>query len=174
MKNKSLYFFIILLTACTFGKKNNLQNRAFIYSEKTKKAQPIFKIYNNSKTTSVLYCKIRTVNLLSIFSSSKKQNRINYTLEGKVYLVGVDSPVDSFSISKDIATDTINKITEEINLQCKEGEKYIIEIKLIDNHKVSTTKHSINIDICGIKSSSKLLFILNQKVRFNICLPLCL
>ena len=167
MKNKSLYFFIILLTACTFGKKNNLQNRAFIYSEKTKKAQPIFKIYNNSKTTSVLYCKIRTVNLLSIFSSSKKQNRINYTLEGKVYLVGVDSPVDSFSISKDIATDTIKKITKEINLQCKEGERYILEIKLIDNHKVSTTNHSINIDRTTINKNDYLIFDKKNKLRFS-------
>ena len=167
MKNKSLYFFIILITACTFGKKNNLQNSAFIYSKQTKKTQAIFKTYNNSKTTSILYCKIKTVNLLSVFSSKEKQNKINYTLKGRVYLLGVDSPVDSFSINKDIASDTINKITEEINLECKEGEKYIIEINLIDNHKVSTTKHSINIDRTVINKNDYLIFDKKNKLKFG-------
>ena len=167
MKNKSLYFFIILLTACTFGKKNNLQNRAFIDSKKIKKVQVIFKIYNNSRTTSILYCKIRTANLLSLFSSKEKQNKINYTLEGKVYLVGVDSPVDSFSISKEIAIDTMNKITEKINLQCKEKEKYIIEISLIDHHKVSTTKHSINIDRAVINKNDYLILNKKNKLKFS-------
>ena len=60
---------------------------------------------------------------MSVFSTSEKQNKINYTLEGKLYVLGEDFAVDSFSISKDIATDTIKKITEEINLQCKEGER---------------------------------------------------
>ena len=167
MKNKSLYFFIILLTACAFGKKNNLQNRAFIYSENIKKAQPIFKTYNDGKTTCVLYCKIKTGDFLSVFSTSEKQNKINYTLEGKLYLLGEDFAVDSFSISKNIATNTIKKITEELNLQCKEGKKYILKISLIDNHKINTTNHNISIDRTTINKSDYLIFDKENKLNFS-------
>ena len=167
MMRSKFFILILLISACTFGKKNNLQNRAFIYSENIKKAQPIFKIYNDSKTTGVLYCKIKTGDFLSVFSTSEKQNKINYTLEGKLYLLGEDFAVDSFSISKDIATDTIKKITEEINLQCKDGERYILEIKLIDNHKVSTTNHSINIDRTAINKNDYLIFDKKNKLKFS-------
>ena len=159
MKNKSLYFFIILLTACAFGKKNNLQNRAFIYSENIKKAQPIFKTYNNSKTTSILYCKIKTSDFLNVFSASEKQNKINYTLEGKLFLLTEDFLVDSFSISKNIATDTIKEITEKINLQCEEGEKYILKISLIDNHRI--------VLYIIVKVSFKLLFYCHHSISFS-------
>ncbi len=167
MKNKSLYFFIILLTACTLGKKNNLQNRAFIYSENIKKAQPIFKTYNNSKTTSILYCKIKTSDFLNVFSASEKQNKINYTLEGKLFLLAEDFLVDSFSISKNIATDTIKEITEKINLQCEEGEKYILKISLIDNHRISTTNHNISIDRTTINKNDYLIFDKESKLEFG-------
>ena len=168
MKNNLFYFLLILLlSACTFGKKNKLQNRAFIYSENIKKAQPIFKTYNDSKTTCVLYCKIKTDDFLSVFSGSEKQNKINYTLEGKLYLLGEDFAVDSFSISKNIATDTIKKITEEINLQCKEGEKYILKISLIDNHKINTTNHNISIDRTTINKNDYLIFDKENKLNFS-------
>ena len=80
MKNNLLYFFLILLlNACTFGKKNKLQNRAFIYSENIKRVQPFFKVYNDSKTSSILYCKIKTTDFLSVYSASEKQNKIGGT-----------------------------------------------------------------------------------------------
>ena len=148
MKNNLLYFFLILLlSGCIFGKKNNLQNRAFIYSENLKQAQPFFKVYNDSKTTSTLYCNIKTSDFLSIYSASEKQNKINYILTGNLYLDGEGFAVDSFSISKNIATDNITEISEKIRLQTKEGKKYVLKIRLTDNHKISTTIHSISIDL---------------------------
>ena len=96
MKNNLLYFFLILLlSGCIFGKKNNLQNRAFIYSENLKQAQPFFKVYNDSKTTCTLYCNIKTSDFLSIYSSSEKQNKINYILTGNLYLDGEGFAVGS-------------------------------------------------------------------------------
>ena len=117
MKNNLFYFLLILLlSACTFGKKNKLQNRAFIYSKNIKKAQPFFKVYNDSKTSSTLYYKIKTTDFLSVYSASEKQNKINYILTGNLYLDGEGFAVDSFSISKNIATDTITEISEKIKI----------------------------------------------------------
>ena len=168
MKNSLLYFFLILLlSGCIFGKKNNLQNRAFIYSENLKQAQPFFKVYNDSKTTSTLYCNIKTRNFLSIYSSNEKQNKINYILTGNLYLDGEGFAVDSFSISKNIATDTITEISEKISLQTKEGEKYLLKIKLIDNHKISTTIHSISIDKSKMNKDDYLVFNNGNQLQFS-------
>ena len=168
MKNNLLYFFLILLlSGCIFGKKNNLQNRAFIYSENLKQAQPFFKVYNDSKTTSTLYCNIKTSDFLSIYSSSEKQNKINYILTGNLYLDGEGFAVDSFSISKNIATDTITEISEKIRLQTKEGKKYVLKIRLTDNHKISTTIHSISIDKTNSNKDDYLVFTKKNRLQFN-------
>ncbi len=168
MKNNLLYFFLILLlNACTFGKKNKLQNRAFIYSENIKRVQPFFKVYNDSKTSSILYCKIKTTDFLSVYSASEKQNKIGYTLVGILYLQEEDSAVDSFSISKNIATNTIDEIIEKIKLQTEEREKYVLKISLTDNHKISTTSHSIGIDKTNMNKDDYLVFDKKNRLQFN-------
>ena len=168
MKNNLFYFLLILLlSACTFGKKNKLQNRAFIYSENIKKAQPFFKVYNDSKTSSTLYYKIKTTDFLSVYSASEKQNKISYTLIGNLFLQGEDFTVDSFSISKNIATDTIADTIEKIRLQTEDGEKYILKISVTDNHKISTTNHSIRIDKSKMNKDDYLVFNNGNQLQFS-------
>ena len=167
MMRSKFFILILLLSACIFGKKSKLQNQAFIYSENIKKVQPFFKVYNDSKTTSTLYCKIKTSDFLTVYSASEKQNKINYILTGNLYLEGEDFAVDSFSISKHIATDTITDIIEIISLQTQEGEKYIIKISLTDNHKISTTNHSILIDKSKMNKDDYLVFDQKNRLQFN-------
>ena len=168
MKNNLFYFLLILLlSACTFGKKNKLQNRAFIYSENIKKVQPFFKVYNDSKTSSTLYYKIKTTDFLSVYSASEKQNKISYTLIGNLFLQGEDFTVDSFSISKNIATDTIADTIEKIRLQTEDGEKYILKISVTDNHKISTTNHSILIDKSKMNKNDYLVFNNGNQLQFS-------
>ena len=168
MKNNLFYFLLILLlSACTFGKKNKLQNRAFIYSENIKKAQPFFKVYNDSKTSSTLYFKIKSTDFLSVYSASEKQNKISYTLIGNLFLQGEDLTVDSFSISKNIATDTIADTIEKIRLQTEDGEKYILKISVTDNHKISTTNHSIHIDKSKMNKDDYLVFNNGNQLQFS-------
>ena len=50
---------------------------------------------------------------MSVYSASEKQNKINYTLIWNLFLQGEDFTVDSFSISKNIATDTIADTIEK-------------------------------------------------------------
>ena len=168
MKNNLFYFLLILLlSACTFGKKNKLQNRAFIYSENIKKVQPFFKVYNDSKTSSTLYYKIKTTDFLSVYSASEKQNKISYTLIGNLFLQGEDFTVDSFNISKNIATDTIADTIEKIRLQTEDGEKYILKISVTDNHKISTTNHSIRIDKSKMNKDDYLVFNNGNQLQFS-------
>jgi len=167
MMRSKFFILVLLLSACIFGKKNKLQNKAFIYSENIKKVQPFFKVYNDSKTTSTLYCKIKTSDFLTVYSASEKQNKINYILTGNLYLEGEDFALDSFSISKNIATDTIADIIEIISLQTQEGEKYIIKISLTDNHKISTTNHSILIDKSKMNKDDYLVFDQKNRLQFN-------
>ena len=168
MKNNLFYFLLILLlSACTFGKKNKLQNRAFIYSENIKKVQPFFKVYNDSKTSSTLYYKIKTTDFLSVYSASEKQNKISYTLIGNLFLQGEDFTVDSFSISKNMATDTIADTIEKIRFQAEDGEKYILKISLTDNHKISTTNHSIRIDKSKMNKDDYLVFNNGNQLQFS-------
>ncbi|MBC8265695.1 MAG: GWxTD domain-containing protein [Flavobacteriales bacterium] len=167
MMRSKFFIFILLLSACTFGKKNNLQNRAFIYTESIKKTLPLFKVYNDSKTSSTLYCKIKTGDFLSVYSASKKENKISYSLAGILCFQGEDIAVDSFSISKNIATDTIAEINEKISLQTKEGEKYVLKIKLTDNHKISTTNHSIIVDKTNINKGDFLVYDKENQLQFN-------
>ena len=167
MMRSKFFILILLLSACIFGKKSKLQNQAFIYSENIKKVQPFFKVYNDSKTTSTLYCKIKTSDFLTVYSASEQQNKINYILTGNLYLEGEDFAVDSFSISKHIANDTIADIIEIISLRTKEGEKYIIKISLTDNHKISTTNHSILIDKSKMNKDDYLVFDQKNRLQFN-------
>ncbi len=137
MKNNLFYLFIILvLTACTFGKKNKLQNSAFIYSENISKAQPFFKIYHNSNTESTLFCKLKSKELLSVFSASEKQNKINYSISGKLFLADNKSIViDSFTLQKSIV-DTAKWIKETFTFSSNLNEHYMLKINFTDENKL--------------------------------------
>ena len=142
MKTNLLYFFIILVfTACTFGKKNNLQNQAFIYTENIKKAQPLLKIYHNSNNESTLFFKIKSSELLSVFSANEKQNKINYLISGRLFLVEDESlAIDSFTLQKS-RIDTIKWIEETFSFSSNLHEHYLLKIDFTDeNNLVKSTK----------------------------------
>ena len=86
---------------------------------------------------------------------------------GDLFLQGEDFTVDSFSISKNIATDTIADTIEKIRLQTEDGEKYILKISVTDNHKISTTNHSIRIDKSKTNKDDYLVFNNGNQLQFS-------
>ena len=115
----------------------------------------------------MFYYKIKTTDFLSVYSASEKQNKISYTLIGNLFLQGEDFAVDSFIISKNIATDTIADTVEKIRLQTEEGEKYILKISVTDNHKISTTNRSIRIDKSKMNKNDYLVFNNGNQLQFG-------
>ena len=58
------------------GKKSSISNKAFMYTDSIKTTQTSYKIFNNSQNTSVLYYRINTNNLLKVYSTENKLNKI--------------------------------------------------------------------------------------------------
>ena len=149
MRNKLAYFFIVIISGCTLGKKSSISNNAFMYTDSIKTTQTNYKIFNNSHNTSVLYYRINTNNLLKVYSIENKLNTIDYTIRGKLYDNYIENLIDSFIISKVITADSIIYVSEEIELKCKENERYVLSISLTDNHKKSTSSQKITYDRRG-------------------------
>lgn len=144
MKNNLLYLFIILIfNACSLGKKKNLQNQAFIYTESTTRAQPLFKIYHNSNNESTLFFKVKSSELLSVFSPNEKQNKINYSISGKLFLAENERVViDSFALQKS-RIDTIKWIEENFSFSSNLHEHYLLKIDFIDENKIEKITKTI-------------------------------
>ncbi len=132
---KSKLFFIILLCSCTFGKKNKLQNTAFLYQEKITKIRPEYLLYHQTPDSTTLYCKIKTNQLLSVFSASEKLSKIHFSINGKIFLAeNEDIAIDSFSLQKNIA-DTSNTILGQFNFLSNLHEAFILKVQFIDENK---------------------------------------
>ena len=95
MRNKLAYFFIVIISGCTLGKKSSISNNAFMYTDSIKTTQTNYKIFNNSHNTSVLYYRINTNNLLKVYSIENKLNKIDYTIRGKLYDNYIENLIDS-------------------------------------------------------------------------------
>tara|TARA_B100000902_G_scaffold42234_2_gene49956 strand:+ start:11759 stop:13072 length:1314 start_codon:yes stop_codon:yes gene_type:complete len=167
MRNKLAYFFIVIISGCTLGKKSSISNNAFMYTDSIKTTQTNYKIFNNSHNTSVLYYRINTNNLLKVYSIENKLNTIDYTIRGKLYDNYIENLIDSFIISKVITADSIIYVSEEIELKCKENERYVLSISLTDNHKKSTNSQKINIDRRSINQNDYLILNKKGEIQFK-------
>ncbi len=144
MKIKISYFFLLLLlSSCGFIGKKNLQNSAYLYQEKIAKINAEYQLYHKSNTESTLYCKIKSSELLSIFSSSEKQNKISFLLSGKLFVAEDETTaIDSFAIERSML-DTTKWIRECFTFSAHLHEHYLLKITLKDLNKAAAVNKSI-------------------------------
>ncbi len=138
---RSKLFFIIFLCSCTFGRKDNLQNTASLYQEKITKIKPEYLLYHQTPDSTTLYCKIKSNQLLSVFSTSEKASKIHFSINGKIFLAeNEDIAIDSFSLQKNIV-DTGNIILEQFNFLSNLHESFVLKVQFIDENKgLNTTE----------------------------------
>lgn len=144
MKIKISYFFLLLLlSSCGFIGKKNLQNSAYLYQEKIAKINAEYQLYHKSNTESTLYCKIKSSELLSIFSASEKQNKISFLLSGKLFVTeDGNTAIDSFAIERSML-DTTKWIRESFTFSAHLYEHYLLKITLKDLNKDAAVNKSI-------------------------------
>ena len=144
MKIKISYFFLLLLlSSCGFIGKKNLQNSAYLYQEKIAKINAEYQLYHKSNTESTLYCKIKSSELLSIFSASEKQNKISFLLSGKLFVTeDGNTAIDSFAIERSML-DTTKWIRESFTFSAHLHEHYLLKITLKDLNKDAAVNKSI-------------------------------
>ena len=162
----SIFFFFIIITSCSFLSKNNLQNRSYMYQKKSSIVKPSFKVHHNTKISSKLYYKINTNELLKIHSLEEKINKISYTIKCELYVKDITFPIDSFKISKDMFSDTLVEIIEQIEFQTKEHEEYLLKITFTDENKSTTTNHLINFERRNDSKENYLISLQEKEVYF--------
>lgn len=144
MKIKILYLVLVLLfSSCGIFGKKNLQNTAYLYQEKITKGNIECHVFHVSKSESRLDCKIKSDELLSVFSTNEKQNKINYLLSGKLFMLEDENiAIDSFSTQRSVF-DTTKYITEVFTFLTNLHEHYLLEITLKDLNKGSANRKII-------------------------------
>tara|TARA_E500000331_G_scaffold352231_1_gene400353 strand:+ start:9053 stop:10366 length:1314 start_codon:yes stop_codon:yes gene_type:complete len=139
----SYFFLLLLLSSCGFIGKKNLQNSAYLYQEKIAKINAEYQLYHQSNTESTLYCKIKSSELLSIFSANEKQKKISFLISGKLFVAEDESAsIDSFAVEKSML-DTTKWITEYFTFSAELHEHYVLRITLKDLNKAAAVNKSI-------------------------------
>lgn len=144
MKIKISYFILLFfLSSCGFVGKKNLQNTAYLYQEEIVKINAEYQLYHQSNIKSVLHCKIKSSEFLSVFSAREKQNKISFLISAKLFIAEDESiAIDSFAIEKSML-DTIKWITESFTFSADLHEHYLLKITLKDLNKATVISENI-------------------------------